>query len=360
MSVPAHDRHHGQQRPARGNGREHLARREPDDLEDGEVAHPLADAEQQRGQQVDEADGEQQRLGAVEHGPQVGALLAHTVLGRLDVELAARRADERGLHRVRVGAVAQLQLVLHGSEARERRRRHRTPVEDRRPPVVVGLDVAPDDAQAKARALGVEREAVADLQVQRVEQAAADDHLARPGEHAPVAHRVGPARVVAAERPRPHVDRAAGHGGRGALDGRGARDGLRLSREQRARPRRRRGVRADQQLVGLGPQRRVLDHAAVGRLRAERHDDDGHRQRQARDRHGGARPAGERVLHAEHHRRRQAQRGCCARGARGLRAHRGAPEGDRLEHAEAPGPPGGHRREDGHDGGHAERRPRPP
>ena len=127
--------------------------------------------------------------------------------------------------------------------------------------------------RSKARALGLEREAVADLQVQRVEQAAPDDRLAGARDHAPVAHRVGPARVVAAERPRPHVDRAAGHGGRGPCDRRGARDALPTGAASSAR------VRAgetsfgvDEQLVGLGAQRGVLDDAAVGRLCAERHD----------------------------------------------------------------------------------------
>ena len=165
MAMPPTTATDGQQRAAGGHGGEHLARREPDDLEDREVAHALADAEQQGGEQVDQADGQQHRVGAVEHRAQVAALLAHAVLGHLDVELAARRAHERGLHRVRVGAVAQLQLVLHGSEARERGRRDRAAVEDRRPPVVVGLDVAPDDAQVQPRALGLERQAVADVQV---------------------------------------------------------------------------------------------------------------------------------------------------------------------------------------------------
>ena len=189
---------------------------------------------------------------------------------------------------------------------------------------------------------------------QRVEQAAPDDGLAGAGDHAPVADRVGPALVVAAERARPHVDGAAGHRGRGPHHRRRAGDLGRLRAEQGARARGRDLVGIDDQLVGLGAQRGVLDDAPVGRLGAQRHDHRAHGQREAGDRHRRARAVGERVLDAEDDGRREVQRRGGARGARGLRAHARAPQRDRLEHAEPARAPRRQRGEEADHGDHPE------
>ena len=166
----------------------------------------------------------------------------------------------------------QLQLVLDGSEARERGGRHRAAVEDRRPAVVVGLDVAPDDAQVKPRALGVERRRSPTCSPSASSRPRPTIASPGPRDHAAVADRVGPALVVAAERARPHVDRAAGHGGRGPRPPSRCRRPSPTARPaasacERPRPRwRRRSARRAWRAA------RVLDDAPVGRLGAQRHD----------------------------------------------------------------------------------------
>ena len=69
-----------------------------------------------------------------------------------------------------------------------------------------------------------------------------------------------------------------------------------------------RPVGADQHVVGLRAQRRVLDDAVVGRLGAERRDHREHRHRQAGDGHRPRASGGERVLDAERDRRGRCSR----------------------------------------------------
>ena len=118
----------------------------PIGLEDAEVARPLAGHQQQRGQQVHEADGDQQRARAEDDRADVGALLAHLVADQLGRDGVAGAPLDVARDRGAVGAGRE--AGDHVAVADRRRGGQRGAAEDHDLAVVVGLDVAADEPDA--------------------------------------------------------------------------------------------------------------------------------------------------------------------------------------------------------------------
>ena len=113
----------------------------PTRLEDREVARSLAGHQQQRGQQVDEPDGDEQRARAEQDRADVGALLADLVLGELGGDGRRRLRAARGAAPSVPGAKSAItSLAPRPAPAAWRG-------EDQHLAVVVGLDVAADERE---------------------------------------------------------------------------------------------------------------------------------------------------------------------------------------------------------------------
>ena len=131
------------------------------------------------------AISDQQRAGAEQDREHVGALLADLVVGQL-----AHHAG--GLHPLGDGgAVGPGRERGHDLAVAEAHgRRERVAVEDQHLAVVVGLDVAADERERHRLPAGADGQRVADVDPERVVEAAAGDRLAGAREHAAVGHGV--------------------------------------------------------------------------------------------------------------------------------------------------------------------------